>query len=110
MNPQSSYQIIAIQLSVGVNNGGYHHIDRVQLVPLAQSAQPAGWYLRAWLAGEINAGRAQAKVIVGNVHIRVGVEHVNGVLYLRTQRDGTIEDNLLHLPTYDSSGRLLISV
>ena len=106
MSPLPQYQIIAIQLSAGTNKRGYHHIEYVYIKP--NLGYDPSWRRRSWLAEEIDAKRATAVVSVSNATVQVGVEHLNGQKYLRTYADSTVEDNLLHLPTYDAE-RLLLS-
>lgn len=108
MNPTPNYQIIAIQLSASTNNRGYRHIDYVYLQPKPNVEPPR--VERAWLAEEIDAHRTRAMVLVGGYEVPVGVEHLNGQKYLRTRSDDTVDDNLLHLPTYNAAGQLLVAV
>jgi len=106
MGPKPNYQIIAIQLSATANSRGYKHIEYVQITPFNQNN---GWVARQALAEAIDAEKATAYVNHSGI-VAVGVEHLNGVKYLRTIPDGTVEDNLLHLPTYNAAGQLLTKI
>jgi hypothetical protein len=100
-------QITAIQLSAGTNSRGLHHIDRVYMEPLTPSADPKNWYRRTDVAAAINRGAISVISSGGGSTAQVTTFQLNTVWYLRTRSDGTREDNLLHLKTYDAAGNLL---